>query len=73
MGEQLALAQELLALSRLSTRQTRYSYHDDVVWLEAINSRRLWDLLGEARDLGPAPRPGRPPGRPVTSTPRPAV
>ncbi|HEX3981780.1 MAG TPA: SNF2-related protein [Acidimicrobiales bacterium] len=52
VGEQIALAQELLALSRLSTRQTRYSYHDDVVWLEAINSRRLWDLLGEARDRG---------------------
>jgi superfamily II DNA or RNA helicase len=51
-GEQLGLVKELLALSRLSSRQSTYSYTDEVVRLEAINSRRLWDLLGEARGLG---------------------
>jgi superfamily II DNA or RNA helicase len=73
VGEQIALAQELLALSRLSTRQTRYSYHDDVVWLEAVNSRRLWDLLGEARDRGlPLIQAGRR-ADPVTVHPTPAT
>ncbi len=51
-AEQLALVKELLALSRLSGGQNTYSYTDEVVRLEAINSRRLWDLLGEARGLG---------------------
>jgi superfamily II DNA or RNA helicase len=52
--EQVAVARELLALSRLSRRGSAYRYGDDVVWLESITSRRLWDLLGEARDLGMA-------------------
>ncbi len=49
--EQLLVIKELLALSRLASRRSYYSYNDDMVSLEAINSRRLWDLLGEARDL----------------------
>ena len=51
-GEQLLVVKELLALSRLSGGQNTYSYTDEVVRLEAINSRRVWDLLGEARGLG---------------------
>ncbi len=51
-AERLQVVKELLALSRLSGGQNTYSYTDEVVRLEAINSRRLWDLLGEARGLG---------------------
>jgi len=51
-ADQLLLVKEFLALSRLATRRNPYSYSDDVVRLESINSRRLWDLLGEARALG---------------------
>ena len=47
-AERLLLVKELLALSRLANRRNIYSYSDDVVRLENINSRRLWDLLGEA-------------------------
>ncbi len=73
IGGQIALAQELLALSRLSTRRTGYAYGDDVVWLEAIDSRRLWDLLGEARDRGlPLIQAGRR-ADPVTIHPAPAA
>jgi hypothetical protein len=35
----------------LSSGRSHYSSSDEVVWLETINSRRLWDLLTEARDL----------------------
>ena len=48
---QLLVIKELLALSRLSSGRSYYSYNDHMVSLETINSRRLWDLLGEARDL----------------------
>jgi superfamily II DNA or RNA helicase len=51
-AEQLVLVKELLALSRLSTPRDIYFYGEDVVRLETINSRRLWDLLGEARAVG---------------------
>jgi len=54
LGEQVAVAREFLALSRLSQRGGTYRYGDDIVWLEAIASRRLWDLLAEARDRGVA-------------------
>ncbi len=47
----LKLLTELLALSRLSAPRTYYSSADVEVWLQSINSRRLWDLLHEARDL----------------------
>jgi len=49
-AEHLAALNELLALSRLSSGRSYYSSSDEVVWLETINSRRLWDLLTEARD-----------------------
>jgi superfamily II DNA or RNA helicase len=51
----LRILTELLSLSRLSNRRTyRYSYSsaDEAVWLQTVNSRRFWDLLYEARDLG---------------------
>jgi superfamily II DNA or RNA helicase len=50
-AEHFAALSELLALSRLSSGRSYYSSSDEVVWLETINSRRLWDLLIEARDL----------------------
>jgi superfamily II DNA or RNA helicase len=49
----LTVLSELLALSRLSNHRT-YSYYssaDEAVWLQTVNSRRLWDLLAEARDV----------------------
>ena len=52
LKEQLALVKELLALSQLSSRPSNWGYQDETVRLESINSRRLWDLLGEARGLG---------------------
>ncbi len=52
LQEQLALVKELLALSQLSSRRSSWGYQDETVRLESINSRRLWDLLGEARGLG---------------------
>ena len=65
-AEQLLLIKELLALSRLANRRNLYSYSEEVVRLETINSRRLWDLLGEARALGlPLLQSGRN-ARPVT-------
>ncbi len=65
-AERLLLVKELLALSRLSHRRGVYVYADEVVRLEAINSRRLWDLLGEARALGlPLLQSGRT-ARPIT-------
>ena len=50
----LTVLTELLALSRLSNRRTYFSYStaDEAVWLQTINSRRLWDLLAEAKDVG---------------------
>ena len=50
-AEHLVVLTELLALSRLSTRGHYYRATPDEVWLQTINSRRLWDLLIEARDL----------------------
>ena len=49
----LELLTELLALSRLSTPRYSYPYAspDAGLWLQTINSRRLWDLLHEAREL----------------------
>ena len=44
------IVRELLAVSRVSRPQS-YAYHDDV-WLEDIASRRLWDILRDARDAG---------------------
>jgi superfamily II DNA or RNA helicase len=50
-AKHLMVLTELLALSRLSTGGSYYGATPDAVWLETINSRRLWDLLIEARDL----------------------
>jgi superfamily II DNA or RNA helicase len=68
--ERLALVKELLALSQLANRRPMYSYSDDVVRLETINSRRLWDLFGEARALGlPLVQSGRH-SQPISFVPR---
>jgi len=50
-GRHLTILTELLALSRLSNPRSYYTSSDEVVWLQTINSRRLWDLLREATDL----------------------
>jgi superfamily II DNA or RNA helicase len=48
----LGLAKELLALSEVaSTRRYYSSSYEPEVWLESINSPRLWDLLRPAGDL----------------------
>jgi superfamily II DNA or RNA helicase len=68
-AERLDLVKEFLALSRLANGRNMYSYSDDVVRLEAISSRRLWDLLGEARTLGlPLLQSGRS-AQPITLLP----
>jgi superfamily II DNA or RNA helicase len=51
-AERLLLVKEFLSLSRLTNRRNYYRSSDDVVRLETISSRRLWDLLGEARIVG---------------------
>lgn len=51
-GEQLALLQELLALSRVQASRSFSRYGEQGVWLESIGSRRVWDLLAEAEVLG---------------------
>lgn len=48
MRSGLALLRELRALHSLGST---YSY-DDAVWLESIQSRRLWDLLHQAGEIG---------------------
>jgi superfamily II DNA or RNA helicase len=50
--ERFLLVKEILALSGLANRRNLYGYSDDTVRLETITSRRLWDLLGEARSVG---------------------
>ncbi|MDA8366649.1 MAG: SNF2-related protein [Actinomycetota bacterium] len=49
--QHLLLLQELLALSRIH-RSRYYGYGEETVALEAIPSRRLWDLLNEGDDQG---------------------
>jgi hypothetical protein len=49
--EGAALLEELLALHRLG-QPPSYGYADDVVWLESIASRRLWDVLAQAEERG---------------------
>jgi superfamily II DNA or RNA helicase len=68
-AERLLLVKEFLSLSRLTDRRHYYSSSDDVVRLETITSRRLWDLLGEARIVGlPLVQAGRA-ALPVTVVP----
>ncbi|MGC8510260.1 MAG: SNF2-related protein, partial [Acidimicrobiales bacterium] len=52
-GVGLALLRELWVLSRLSSGRAGYGYHEDV-WLHEIHSRRLWNLLEDARGAGMA-------------------
>jgi superfamily II DNA or RNA helicase len=71
-GRHLTILTELLALSRLSNPRSYFTSSDEVVWLQAINSRRLWDLLREATDLRlPLLLTGRRP-QPVDLRPEPA-
>jgi superfamily II DNA or RNA helicase len=51
---QLALLKEIQALSHSGRSQHFYSYQTDTVSLAGIDSRRIWDLLAEARDRGVA-------------------
>ncbi|HET9692351.1 MAG TPA: DEAD/DEAH box helicase [Acidimicrobiales bacterium] len=61
-GDQVTMLRELKALSRLDAAYRFTGFGDDVVWLEAVPSRRLWDLLAQARELGvPLLRAGRDP------------
>ena len=70
--EHLTILTELLALGRLSSPRTYYAASDEAVWLQTINSRRLWDLLHEAEDLRlPLLLTSRQPG-PVDLRPAPA-
>ena len=61
--EHLTVLTELLALSRVAGRRSAYSSSAETVWLQAINSRRLWDLLARGPRPRPAPGPQRAPGR----------
>jgi superfamily II DNA or RNA helicase len=49
--DRLRLLKEFQALSRVSAPQPVYGLPEEAIWLEAVTSRRLWDLLREARDL----------------------
>ena len=49
---QVPLLKELRALSSLANSSYYSSYSSEDVWLDSIVSRRLWDLLGEAQDVG---------------------
>jgi len=51
-AEKVGLLKELLALSRVHVSRYYSRYNDDGVWLDSINSRRIWDLLAEAEVLG---------------------
>jgi superfamily II DNA or RNA helicase len=68
----LSLLTEFLALARMSSRTSSYGSSGEAVWLQTINSRRIWDLLLEARHLQlPLLTTGRPP-RVVDLRPGPA-
>ncbi len=49
--DQVALMREILALANLSAYRRYYS-PEEAVWLDAITSRRIWDLFVEAEGLG---------------------
>jgi superfamily II DNA or RNA helicase len=51
-GELVTVLLELRALSGLSRGTGWQSYGDGAVWLESISSRRVWDLLRQAQELG---------------------
>ena len=52
VDEQVALLLELRALARLSDPRRWATSSDEAVWLESIASRRVWDLLRQARQAG---------------------
>jgi superfamily II DNA or RNA helicase len=59
-GEKVQVLKELLALSRMGQPRWSSAYREEIVWLESLDSRRLWDLLEQAQDLGvPLVRSGR--------------
>ena len=59
-AEAVQLLRELRLLATLGSQRSWYG--DEEIWLESIRSRRIWDLLGEAEDLGmPLLRAGRQP------------
>ncbi|MGH9124040.1 MAG: hypothetical protein ACRDZ8_04845, partial [Acidimicrobiales bacterium] len=49
-AETLALIKEFLALSQLMRLRYASSYPGPAIWLEDLNSRRVWDLLRQARE-----------------------
>ncbi|MGH9110537.1 MAG: SNF2-related protein [Acidimicrobiales bacterium] len=52
---QIRVLKELRAISSSSISSTRYSAYTPAgqeVWLDAIGSRRIWDLFAEAEDAG---------------------
>lgn len=50
--EHISLLRELRALARLYDNRRWVSSGDEAVWLESIGSRRLWDLLRQATEIG---------------------
>lgn len=50
-AEKLGLLKEFLALSRLSGTHYSYTNSNTEIWLEEVKSRRVWDLLRQARDV----------------------
>jgi superfamily II DNA or RNA helicase len=49
---QINVLREVLSLSRLGDNSSRYSYVGDDIGLEKVSSRRIWNLLSEAQELG---------------------
>jgi superfamily II DNA or RNA helicase len=50
--ERIALLRELRALATATDARSWHGSGDEVVWLESIGSRRLWDLLRQAGEVG---------------------
>jgi superfamily II DNA or RNA helicase len=49
---QVLVLKEILSLSRLTQGSDRYAYVEDDIFMERISSRRVWNLLSEAQELG---------------------
>ena len=57
---QARLLRELRMLHALASGRAYYGYGEDTIWLEAVPTRRLWDLLAQAEELAiPLLRAGR--------------
>jgi superfamily II DNA or RNA helicase len=52
VGELVALLLELRSMSGLREGAGWHSYGDGAIWLESIPSRRVWDLLRQAEEVG---------------------